>query len=126
MNKSINEIYDSFWKRILEKNGKFNFEQCKRELADYYVLLENAAKVYGHVTNHATYNVMVDPRVIINLNNESHQETYDEGSLEGFQEAIELVKHVIDRAPGDISGSELIELIDAEVEHHLEQEITTH
>jgi hypothetical protein len=69
---------------------------------------------------------MVDPRVIINLNNESHQETYDEGSLEGFQEAIELVKHVIDRAPGDISGSELIELIDAEVEHHLEQEITTH
>ena len=45
-----NKTYEEFWKPIVEKNGVVDFEQVKKELQDYRILLENVPKVYCEVT----------------------------------------------------------------------------
>lgn len=42
--------YDSDWKQIIEEGGVFNVDQIKRELHDFSFLMEQASKVYDHVT----------------------------------------------------------------------------
>ena len=45
------EIYDSFWKDIVEdKNGNINKEQLIKELSDFYFIMEEVPKVYCEFT----------------------------------------------------------------------------
>ena len=48
--KTPQEIYDEFWKSLVEKNGVVDFEQVKKELFDYHFLLEEVPKVYYEIT----------------------------------------------------------------------------
>lgn len=48
--KTPEEIYDSFWKDIVEKDGVVDMVQIKRELADFHVLIEEVPKVYSAVS----------------------------------------------------------------------------
>jgi hypothetical protein len=45
------EYYEKYWKDIIEKGGKINLDQVKRELFDYSFLMDQASKVYCEVTN---------------------------------------------------------------------------
>lgn len=49
--KNYNQIYDEFWKEIIEeKDGKLDIEQIKKELADYSFMLHEVPKVYCEVS----------------------------------------------------------------------------
>lgn len=57
----VNRVYDTFWKSILESNpdegqrvqrgySDLNLNQMKKELYDYWVLLQNMPKILDHIT----------------------------------------------------------------------------
>lgn len=48
---SHDEIYESFWKGIVEKDGVVDMDAVKRELADYHHVLCEVPKVYDEITN---------------------------------------------------------------------------
>jgi len=49
--KSVEKNYQENWKEIIEKDGKVDFEQVKKELSDYSFLLENVPIVYSELIN---------------------------------------------------------------------------
>ena len=60
------KIYNEFWKSIIEKEeDMFDIDQIKRELADYYIILQNFRKVYLEITGQNFGNVLTDPIHII-------------------------------------------------------------
>lgn len=44
------ETYQCFWKLIVEKNGEIDFEQVKKELHDFHVVMGEVSKVYDQLT----------------------------------------------------------------------------
>lgn len=48
--ESVNEIYEKFWKHLVEKDGVLDIALVKNELFDFYKLIDNASEVYCHVT----------------------------------------------------------------------------
>ena len=43
--------YEEFWKDLIEnEDGTLNKDRLKRELHDYRMIIENASKIYDHVT----------------------------------------------------------------------------
>lgn len=48
--RDYKQVYDEFWKDIVEKDGVLDADQVKRELSDYSFMLEEVPKVYCEVT----------------------------------------------------------------------------
>jgi hypothetical protein len=44
--KDYEITYEDFWKDIVEKDGKVDMDQIKRELSDYHYLLQEVPYVY--------------------------------------------------------------------------------
>lgn len=45
------QVYEDFWKEIIcDADGNINIEQLKKELYDFYIMIENVPKVYCEVT----------------------------------------------------------------------------
>jgi hypothetical protein len=50
-NKDVEEVWDEFWKHIVTVEGKgVSLGAIKKELYDYYVVLQNVPKVYMEIT----------------------------------------------------------------------------
>lgn len=48
----VEKTWNEFWKDIVcNEDGSINVEQVKKELSDYYFILEQVPKVYTHITN---------------------------------------------------------------------------
>ena len=51
MSKDVDELYNTFWKELVENpDGSLNLQAVKNELFDYHGLMEEASKVYHDVT----------------------------------------------------------------------------
>ena len=48
---NVNVVYEEFWKSIIEPDGEIDFEQVKKELFDYWVVIHEVSKVYCEITN---------------------------------------------------------------------------
>lgn len=64
-NKNHEDIYQEFWKDIVEDSkGNMNIEQVKKELADYRILLKEVPKVYSELAGfskpHTRASVIID------------------------------------------------------------------
>ena len=46
----IDKVYNDFWKPLIEKDGRLDLEQLKKELYDYHMVLQEVPKVYWYVT----------------------------------------------------------------------------
>jgi hypothetical protein len=64
---SPDEVYESFWKGLVEKNGVLDLEEVKKELFDYHTLLQEVPLVYEHVTGGAASKAHTKAEVIISL-----------------------------------------------------------
>jgi len=51
--KTPEQVYDEFWKEIIEPNGVVDMAAVKKELYDYAFVLDQVPKVYMHVTGGA-------------------------------------------------------------------------
>jgi flagellar biosynthesis component FlhA len=58
------QTYEEFWKDIVEKDGKVDMEQVKKELADYRMLLKEVPAVYDELAGfskpHTRAQVIID------------------------------------------------------------------
>jgi hypothetical protein len=50
MKKETEEVYEYFWKIIVEKDGNINIDAIKKELHDYYIAIQEVGKVYDYIT----------------------------------------------------------------------------
>lgn len=46
----VTEVYEDFWRDIIEPNGVVDLDQVKRELHDFKVVMEEVRKVYYTIT----------------------------------------------------------------------------
>lgn len=58
-------IYNDHWKKIIEKDGKVDLEAVKKELADFWFVLENAPRVYSAVTGGKITKIFYTSRTIL-------------------------------------------------------------
>lgn len=68
MNKySIDESWE-FWEPIIcDKNGNIDVEQLKKELCDYYFVINEVPKVYCEVTGGILSKILYDSKTVISL-----------------------------------------------------------
>lgn len=50
MNDKVKEVYDNFWKDIVEHEGDLDLDAVKAELYDYKTVLNEVPIVYAHAT----------------------------------------------------------------------------
>lgn len=75
---SVEQIWNEFWKPMLEKDGVINVEQLKKELADFYYLMHQVPKVYMHITGGRMSKIFYDADTVIQLADEYQQEQFEE------------------------------------------------
>lgn len=61
----VERVWNELWRPIVCKRGQIDVEQVKKELYDYSVFMDNAARVYCHVTGGAISKINTDPDVVI-------------------------------------------------------------
>ena len=64
-NPTIEKIWNDFWKPIVYKDGELDIEQIKKELHDFYHMIDNVPKVYDTVTNSHVSKPLTDSSVVI-------------------------------------------------------------
>lgn len=64
-------IYQEFWKPIVERDGVLDVAQLKRELFDYWQVMQSVPKVYSYVTGGQVSKVLTDP-VTVNALADDH------------------------------------------------------
>ena len=69
-NGDIENRYQYFWKDIVEKDGKLDIEQIKKELYDFTTLMNNISKVYCHITGNQVSKPLTDPDAVCALADE--------------------------------------------------------
>jgi hypothetical protein len=75
---SVEEVWRDFWAEIVcDPKGNVNVEQVKKELYDFKVLIDNARRVYCHVTGDTISKVMTDPNVVIQYADEHYMDMYE-------------------------------------------------
>lgn len=84
---STNDIYNQFWKQLVEKDNKPNLDFIKKELADYYKILQNVPKVYKHISGHSS--PFTDSSVIISDTDYHYAEKYDQEQAELIEKYLE-------------------------------------
>lgn len=62
------EIYESFWKDIIcDEDGNIDVEQLKKELCDFYVMIDEVPKVYGEVTDGLLSKPLYDAETVLQV-----------------------------------------------------------
>lgn len=73
------ENYNKFWREIVQNpDGSINLDQVKRELFDFYRVMQNAAEVYCEITGNRVSKPLTDVNVILGLWEEGIQKRIEE------------------------------------------------
>ena len=86
---TVNSVYNDFWKPILFSDGMdgmIDVDQLKKELYDFWVLMDNVSKVYCHVTGNQISKPLTDVDVVISV----VDEYYNEICLEHIEDMKEI------------------------------------
>lgn len=76
LNPSIQESWE-FWKKIvLHPNGELHELQIRRELHDFYLVMQRVPKVYDHITGGAISKILTDPHVVIDYCEKHYEELF--------------------------------------------------
>ena len=76
----INKNYNSFWKDILEDDkGKLDMNQLKKELYDFYILIDNLSKLYVNVSGGLCSKPHTDANIVIELYEDHLNQRYQDG-----------------------------------------------
>jgi hypothetical protein len=71
-------VWKYFWAEVCsDENGEVDFEQIKKELCDYSVLLDNVPKIFSHVTGNTVSKPFTDPSAVMMMHDEALQQTVD-------------------------------------------------
>lgn len=74
----VQKVYDEYWKRIVEPGGVLDFEQVKKELFDFHVMIQEVPKVYDAVTGGKFSKHLTRAEVIIDAAEAHYKDWYAE------------------------------------------------
>ena len=77
MNK-VEKIYNEFWKPIIEENGTVNLKQVKKELYDFYMVINEVSKVYCIITGSQVSKPLTSADTVIALADEYYDTIYQD------------------------------------------------
>jgi len=86
----VEEKWNEFWKElVVDKDGKLDLDQVKKELFDFSVVMENVPKVYCEVTGDTVSKIMTDPGDVIRAFHD-HVADLCKEAVQDFKEENEL------------------------------------
>ena len=69
----VEQVYQEFWKDIIcDDDGNIDVEQLKKELCDFYVMIQNVPKVYYEVTGGTLSKCLYDAEYVISFFDEKY------------------------------------------------------
>lgn len=92
MSEDYEQTYETYWKEIVEEDGKINLDQVKRELHDALTLSNSISKVYCHITGGLVSKPFTCPDTVCNLADEHYEELLQEDKALDEKEAVEAYK----------------------------------
>jgi hypothetical protein len=90
--QEIERVYQEFWKSLVEPSGWLDKELIKKELFDFWQVMERVPKVYNHVTGGQVSKILTDPDVVKAL----ADDYYNDPGVETTNEMLEDAKAEID------------------------------
>lgn len=76
----IEKVWAEFWEPLVVVDGEVRLDHIKRELYDYWVLLEEVPKVYMYITDGRVSKPNTAAFHIIAAHDEAVMKAHDEGS----------------------------------------------
>lgn len=70
----VEKCWQDFWAPICSPDGNLDLEQIKKELFDYWNLMDGASKVYDHVTGRKVSKILTKPEIVIELADQHYQD----------------------------------------------------
>lgn len=86
MEDEANEVYETFWKDLIETDGIIDMQAVKNELYDYHVMMGEVSKVYDDVTGGRMAKPNTAAHHIITRVNERINEAYEKGYSDAKEE----------------------------------------
>lgn len=83
--ESHEQVYEEFWKDIIEPNGQIDMDALKRELFDYWTFMNEASKVYYAVTGGRISKVNTNADTVINEIEDYFERRQFERSIDKYQ-----------------------------------------
>lgn len=64
----VEQVYQDFWKDIIcDKDGNIDVEQLKKELCDFYHMIQEVPKVYYEVTDGTLSKCLYDAETVLSF-----------------------------------------------------------
>lgn len=69
----VEQVYQEFWKDIIcDADGNIDVEQVKKELRDFYVMIQEVPKVYSEVTGGMLSKCLYDAEYVLSFFDEKY------------------------------------------------------
>lgn len=101
----VQQVYDEFWKRIVEPDGELDIKQVKKELFDFRIMMQEVPKVYDAVTGGKFAKPLTEAQAVIDAAEAHYSDWYTE---EWEREVVQLVTFS-NLAPHEVK--EMLELV---------------
>lgn len=75
---TVESVYDEFWKGLVEVNGELDLDAVKRELFDFWQVMQRVPKVYCYITGHQASKLLTDPDIVCALADEYYERLHRE------------------------------------------------
>lgn len=64
----VEQVYEDFWQEIIcDSDGNIDVEQVKKELCDYYIMLQEVPKVYCEITDGMLSKPLYDAETVLSF-----------------------------------------------------------
>lgn len=81
--QEIQELWETFWKPLVTKDGELDLEQIKKELYDFHFIMQQVPKVYTHITGNKLSKLMYRAETVIRMADEYYEDLYETNEAGG-------------------------------------------
>ena len=85
---NVEQVYNDFWKPIIEKDGTLDVDQMKKELYDFYVMIGEVPKVYCHITGNKLSKPLYPAETVIRAADDYTDQLIEEAIKEFKEENV--------------------------------------
>lgn len=63
----VESVYQEYWAPLVERDGVIDIEQVKKELFDFWRIMQRVPRVYCHITGGQVSKILTDADVVCAL-----------------------------------------------------------
>ncbi len=89
----VDVVFEEFWSLILiDDQGDIDLDQVKKELFDFWQVMQEVPKVYCHITGNQVSKILAKAEVVISLADDSYAKCAKDN-------AVDIVKAIVEEEP---------------------------